>query len=89
MSFNITFQNETIKVLSCYAPSSGDDPDFFLNCKEILDNSPESHRMLIGYYNTTLDPVLDRRNYKHDNHTKSRLVINSWIEASKMLDYLG
>ena len=43
--------------------------------------------MLIGDYNTTLDPILDRRHYKHDNHTKSRLVINSWIEASEMLDY--
>ena len=87
MSFNITSQNETLKVLTCYAPSSGDDPEFFIKCKEILDNSTEEHGILIGDYNTTLDPHLDRCNYKHDNHVKSRLVINSWIEASEMLDY--
>ena len=87
MSFNITSQNEIIKVLTCYAPSSGDDPEFFIKCKEILDNSTEKHGILIGDYNTTLDPHLDRCNYKHDNHVKSRLVINSWIEASEMLDF--
>ena len=59
----------------------------FLNCKEILDNAPESHGMLWGDNNTTLDPIIDRRQYKHDNHIKSRLVLNSWIEANEMLDY--
>ena len=34
-----------------------------------------------------MDPYLDTCNYKHDNYVKSRLVINSWIEASEMLDY--
>ena len=70
VTFNATFQNETIKILSCYAPSLGDDPEFFLNCKEILDNAPESHGMLLGDYNTTLDPNPDRCHYKHDNHNQ-------------------
>ena len=43
--------------------------------------------MILGDLNTTLDPNLDRRFYKHDNHIKSRLVINSWIEANKILDF--
>ena len=87
LSFNISSQNETVKILTCYAPSSGDDPEFFIKCKEILDNSTDNHGILMGDFNTTLDPHLDRRNYKHDNHVKSRLVINSWIEASEMLDF--
>ena len=87
INFNATFQNKTIKVLGCYAPSSGNDPDVFLECKEILDKSPESHGILLGDLNTTLDPNLDRHYYKHDNHIKSRLVINSWIEANELLDF--
>ena len=87
LSFNVSAQNEIVKILTCYAPSSGDDPEFLIKCKEILDNSTINHGILMGDFNTTLDPNLDRRNYKQDNHVKSRLVINSWIEASEMLDF--
>ena len=48
LSFNVTVQNETIKFLGCYAPSSGDEPDFFVDCREILDNSTESHGLILG-----------------------------------------
>ena len=72
-------QNESIKILVCYAPSAGDEPEYFINCKEILYQSNEDHGMLLGELNTTLDPVLDRKNYKSDNHNKSRMVINNWI----------
>ena len=34
MSFNITSQNEIIKVLTCYAPSSGDEPEFSSSAKK-------------------------------------------------------
>ena len=77
LSFNVSAQNEIVKILTCYAPSSGDDPEFFIKCKEILDNSTINHGILMGDFNTTLDPNLDRRNYKQDNHVKSRIVINS------------
>ena len=60
VSFKATIQNETIRVLGCYAPSSGDDPEFFLECKELLDNSQESHGKCLGDLNTALDPNLDR-----------------------------
>ena len=87
LSFNVSVQSEIIKILGCYAPSSGDEPEYFVECKNILDNSTENHGLILGDLNTTLDPNLDRRYYKHDNHIKSRLVINSWIEANEMLDF--
>merc|ERR1712163_42947 len=64
LSFNVSAQNEIVKILTCYAPSSGDDPEFFIKCKEILDNSTVNHSILMGDFNTTLDPNLYRRNYK-------------------------
>ena len=76
-----------LRSLAVMHPHLGMTLNSLLTAKKILVNSPNSHGMLIGDYNTTLDPFLDRCNYKHDNHTKSRLVINSWIEASEMLDY--
>ena len=43
--------------------------------------------MIIGDLNTTLEPVLDRKNYKTDNHKKSRLVINNLISENEILDF--
>ena len=77
INFNATFQNETIKIQGCYAPSLGDDPEFFLKCKEILDNSPESHGILLGDLNTTLDPNLDKCYYKHDYLTDASILPQS------------
>ena len=87
VSFRLNIQNESIRILGCYAPSSGDEPEFFVKCKDILNQSNESHGMIIGDLNTTLDPILDRKNYKTDGHKKSRLVINNWISENEMLDF--
>ena len=62
VSFRLKIQNETIRILGCYAPSSGDEPEYFVKCKDILNQSNESHGMIIGDLNTTLDPILDRKN---------------------------
>ena len=43
--------------------------------------------MIIGDLNTTLDPTLDRKNQKTDNHKKSRLVINNWISENEIQDF--
>ena len=61
VSFNATFQNKTTRILGCYAPLSGNDPEYFLDCKELLDNAQETHGLFLGDLNTTLDPQLDRR----------------------------
>ena len=42
--------------------------------------------MIIGDFNTTLEPILDRKNYKTNGHKKSRLVINNWISENEMLE---
>ena len=82
VSFRLKVQNESIRIFGCYAPSEGDEPECFIKCKEILDLSTEDHGMILGNLNTTLDPVLDRKKYKTDNHKKSRLVINNWISEN-------
>ena len=41
--------------------------------------------MIVGDLNTTLNPVLDRKKYKTDNHKKSRMVINNWISENKII----
>ena len=43
-------------------------------------DKPKFKQILIGDFNVTLDPYLDRTNYKMDNYTKGREVINSWLQ---------
>ena len=43
--------------------------------------------MIVGDLNTTLNPDLDRKNYKSDGHKKSRIVINNWITNEEMIDF--
>ena len=88
VSFKVNIHEESIRVLGCYAPSSDDAPEYFLDCEEPLNNSQDTHGIFLGYLNTTLDPKLDRQHYKGDNHIKSRIVINSWIESNDLLDFL-
>ena len=39
------------------------------------------YQILMGDFNLTLDPNLDRNKYKnnYDNHSTRRAVVNSWI----------
>ena len=86
ISFRLKIQNESVRILGCYAPSVGDEPEYFVKCKEILDQSNELHCIFVGYLNTTLNPVLDRKKYKRDNHKKSSMVKNNWISENEMID---
>ena len=49
VSFKATIQNESIRILGCYAPSSGDDPEYVFDCKELLDNAQETHGFFRGF----------------------------------------
>ena len=37
-------------------------------CKDVLNQAKENHGMIKGDLNTTLNPNLDRKNYKTDSH---------------------
>ena len=43
--------------------------------------------MIVGDLNTTLNPILDRKNYKTGSHKKSRIVINNWITNEEIIDF--
>ena len=41
--------------------------------------------MIVGDLNTTLNPDLDRKKYKTDNHNKSRMVFNNWFTNKEII----
>ena len=85
LGFRLKINNEYVKILRCYTPSAGDEPEFFYKCKDVLNQSKENHGMIVGDLNTTLNLGLDMQNYKTDSHKISRMVINNWIINEEMM----
>ena len=74
LSFWLKINTEYIRVLGCYAPSAGDEPEFLYKCKNVLNHATEKHGMIVGDLNNTLHPDLDRKNYQTDSHKNLELL---------------
>ena len=84
--FEITLPDTTtISTLVIYAPSK-DTPTFWEHAYQVINTSIHEHKILIGDFNCTLDHQNDTHGYKTDPHTKSRLVINNWLENETFID---
>ena len=42
--------------------------------------------LILGDFNTTMDPDKDRYGYESDNHRKSRYVMRMWEESEELID---
>ena len=74
-------------IVAIYAPS-GNNSDYFKTVHNKTTISDNKYQILIGDLNLTLNPELDRVNYKHeyDSHTQGRAVINNWITNDEYVD---
>ena len=43
--------------------------------------------LIVGDLNSTLNPILDRKNYQTDSHKKSRMIINDWLTYEAIIDF--
>ena len=72
-------------VVAIYTPDGERNAPYWTTLHGLLTRK-HSKQILIGDFNTTLDPILDRCNYSTDNHCKGRQVINSWLKGEEYLD---
>ena len=77
--------NSTIDTLATYAPSK-DTPEFWENAYKIIDEGPNTNKIIIGDFNCTLNHQQDQIGYKTDPHPKSRKVINQLLEQEILID---
>ena len=76
---------EVYNIVAVYAPD-GYTATYWTQLHKKLTGRSRQKQLIIGDFNTTLDPILDRQNYDYDNHIQSRKVINSWINSDEYLD---
>ena len=75
-----------MSIYGCYAPSDGNNYEYFLDLRRRTLEDENDEILLIGDMNTTLCHVMDRWNYQTDNHKKSRAIINNWISEGEFVD---
>lgn len=59
LALDITIQEENLCLINLYGPNS-DEPTFFENIKEVLQDK-DSEIVMVGDYNTSLNDLLDRK----------------------------
>ena len=72
-----------IAVIAVYAPSQGQDVDFFLKVRSVQLNCEEPHQLICGDFNTTPDKILDKSGYITDSHWITREVVREWIDSEE------
>ena len=83
LKLGIETNDTKIAVIAVYAPSHGQDVDFFLQLRGIQLNCEEPHQIICGDFNTTLNKVLDKSGYHTDSHWSTREVIREWIDSEE------
>ena len=76
---------EKFSLVAIYAPD-GTDNAYWTQLHKKLEEKPREKQILMGDFNTTLNPDLDRQNYQTDAHGPSRKIINEWINNDKYID---
>ena len=73
-------------IVAIYAPDGQEGADYWASLHDKIGTG-NTHQILIGDFNVTLDPYLDKTDYKTDHsHMKGRAIINSWIENEEFID---
>ena len=88
LQFDAVSPDGTIyNIIAIYAPDGNNAP-YFKKIHEQIQIQKNHYQILIGDFNLTLNPELDRINYKYekDNHAQGRAEINSWILNNEYLD---
>ena len=66
---------EKFSLVAIYAPD-GTDNAYWTQLNKKLEEKPREKQIVMGDFNTTLNPDLDRQNYQTDAHGPSRKIIN-------------
>ena len=87
VQFDLISPDMTVyNIVAIYAPDGNEGAKYWSALhNKVYTTNP--NQLLIGDFNVTLDPYLDKTEYLSDNsHVQSRKIINSWIDNEEYLD---
>ena len=84
---DISIFDNRYTIANIYGPSDRDNPDFFDNIFQIIENLGNRQVLTAGDWNTILDPTIDTRNYRNNNpKPRSRQIIHTKMENLDLVD---
>ena len=72
-------------LVNLYAPNE-DDPAFFENIFNVIENSDTKNLILVGDWNLVMNYEMDTLNYKKKNNVKAREKLLTFIEKLNLID---
>jgi exonuclease III len=83
---DITIANSIrFTLVNLYGPNE-DNPEFYSNIFNIIEEFGNDNYLLCGDWNLVLDPNKDLFNYKAVNNPKARIRVKSYIEENELVD---
>lgn len=81
---HIEVEELTYLIVNVYGPND-DNPEFYIDLFELIEQQEEPNYLIGGDLNVTLDPLLDSRG-SSDNHKRKREIINSFMDLQNVTD---
>ena len=81
----LKLNSKTLSLITVYAPNN-DDPAFFNELQNILENYKGDYSVICGDFNLVLNPYKDTHNYKHINNPNARKTVLDMISQFDLLD---
>jgi exonuclease III len=72
-------------LVNIYGPNN-DDPDFYTDLKNKIDNFQNNSILICGDWNLVLDPTVDTFNYKNVNNPKAREAVIALANEKELVD---
>lgn len=82
---DVSFQELKFILVSVYAPNE-DDPNFFVRLFAEIDKRENDSMILMGDFNTSLNPDIDLYNNVGANHIRKREIILNYMEERALTD---
>ena len=88
LQFDAISPDGTIYNIVVIQAPEGNNSGYFNNLHREITTKDNTYQILIGDFNLTLNPELDRVDYKYevDHHTQGKAVINTWITYEEYID---
>lgn len=80
----VSIEESNFIIANLYAPNE-DNAEFFVKAFEIIDRKENPNMMMVGDFNTALDPIKDSRCVT-DQHKNKRAAILSYMEKNNLVD---
>ena len=85
LAIDITIHSFRTTLISIYGPNK-DDPDFYANVRDVVNNFDNPHCILCGDWNLVQDPINDTYNYGHTNNPKARQYVLNMMDELDLCD---